>query len=76
MITQKLSRPYRSVFAHSQHFVFGDSAESYNKAWHAFVVGDKYGVEVLKNDGKAWFIEKMNVCLPAHNTRGAAAQKG
>jgi hypothetical protein len=55
--------------------VFGDGAESYNKAWHAFVVGDKYGVEVLKKDGKAWFIEKMNVCLLAHNTRGAAAQK-
>lgn len=56
--------------------VFGDSAESYNKAWHAFVVGDKYGVEILKNDGGAWFIEKMNACLPAYNTRGAAAQKG
>jgi hypothetical protein len=75
MIIQKLSRPYQPIFATLSARVFGDSAESYNEAWHAFIVGDKYGVEVLENDGKAWFIEKMNVCLPAHNTRGAAAQK-
>jgi hypothetical protein len=54
---------------------FGDNAESYNEAWHAFVIADKYGVEVLKNDSKAWLIEKMNAYLPAYNTGGAAAQK-
>jgi len=68
MIIQKLSRPYQPIFATLSACVFGDSAESYNEAWHAFIVGDKYGVEVLKNDGKAWFIEKMNACLPAYNT--------
>ena len=33
--------------------LFGDSAEPYNKAWYAFVINNKHGAEVLKNDSKA-----------------------